>query len=76
MTTNTAELPRITGGTSGSGATGYTCGRTPAKVAQLQAQWAEATASGHLIALTGDVTEAAFITRFVPNINYLIFKRY
>ncbi len=79
MTINTPELPRIvciTGGTSGigagmvaaflaSGAIVYTCGRNPAKVAQLQAQWAEAVASGHLIALTGDVTAAAFIAELV-----------
>jgi NAD(P)-dependent dehydrogenase (short-subunit alcohol dehydrogenase family) len=66
----------ISGGTSGIGAglvaaflaTGalvYTCGRSAAKVAHLKTQWAEENASGQLVALVGDVTDAAFVAELV-----------
>lgn len=61
----------ISGGTSGIGAglvaafldageRVYTCGRSPKTVAALNAHWSDAVATGRLVALIGDVTEAAF----------------
>jgi 3-oxoacyl-[acyl-carrier protein] reductase len=72
----------ISGGTSGIGAglvaafleTGdrvVTFGRDPAKVAALGEQWVEATESGRLRVLAGDVTDATFREGLVTEIRQM-----
>ncbi len=69
----------ISGGTSGigaglvagfleSGAQVYTFGRDPTKLARLTDHWSDQTASGSLITLTGDVTDADFRATLIATI--------
>lgn len=79
---NITEFSRvvcISGGSSGIGAElvaqflaagdqVYTCGRDPAKIAQLANRWEKATANGQLITQIGDVTDADFRAHFIATI--------
>lgn len=80
---NSTEFSRvvcISGGSSGIGAElvahflaagdqVYTCGRDPAKLAQLVAHWKKPSAEGQLITLVGDVSDADFRTHFIATIS-------